>query len=302
VSEFFKALKKAEQEGVLRGQTGRWQDTPTQDVPQPPPVQPQEAPVALPPAPGPEGTIPHGVNPHLVTLLTPTAFEAEQYRMLGHLLEQMRKETGLRVVAISSPTPGDGKTSTSINLAGILARDPNIRVLLVEAELRRPSVCTYLGLGHASGRGLVHAILDPTLSLEHVVQQCQPFNLSVLPAGRALASPHAVLKSPRLGELLDAARQCYDYVIVDTPPLVFLADCQIIEQWIDGFLVIVTAHKTPRKLLAEALNVIDPAKVVGLVFNKDEDLSPIYYSYHYAHYAVPSSNGHRQGQRAFRRR
>lgn len=283
MSRFFKALKRAEQEGVLRGQS-------------------QEPPLALPQTPGPRGAIPDGINPHLVTLLTPTAFEAEQYRMLGHLLEQMHKETGLRVVAVSSPTPGDGKTSTAINLAGILAREPDIRVLLLEAELRRPSVCTYLGLGHANVRGLVHAILDPTLSLEHVVRRCEPFNLSILPAGRALASPHGVLKSSRLGELLEAARQSYDYVIVDTPPLVFLADCQLIEKWIDGFLVIVTAHKTPRKLLEEALNVIDPAKIIGLVFNKDEDLSPIYYSYHYAHYAAPSPNGQRKGRRSSRRR
>jgi capsular exopolysaccharide synthesis family protein len=240
-----------------------------------------------------------GVDPHLVSLLTPTAFETEPYRMLAHMVEQMHKEAGLRILAVSSPTAGDGKTTTAINLAGILARDPDNRVLLLEADLRRPSVGAYLGLGHTSAHGLVDAILDPALSLENVVRQCHPFNLSILPAGRPLASPHGVLRSLRLGELLEVARQCYDYLIVDTPPLVPLTDCRLIEQWIDGFLVVVTAHKTPRKLLEEALSVVDPAKLLGLIFNEDDRLSPEYYSYHYS---VQSPNGHHKGRRSFRRR
>jgi capsular exopolysaccharide synthesis family protein len=242
--------------------------------------------------------IPDGVDPHLVSLLTPTAFETEPYRILGHMVEQMHKEAGLRILAVSSPTAGDGKTTIAINLAEILARQPDTRVLLLEADLRRPSIGEYLGLG-PSVNGLVDAILDPALSLVDVVRLCHPFNLSILPAGRPLTSPHEVLRSLRLGELLEAARQCYDYLIVDTPPLVPLTDCRLIETWIDGFLVVVTAHKTPRKLLKEAFSVVDPAKLIGLVFNEDDRLSPEYYSYHYS---VQSPNGHQKGRRSFRRR
>jgi protein-tyrosine kinase len=83
------------------------------------------------PLPGPEGECPDGVKPHLVTLITPTAFEAEPYRVLGRLVMQMSKDANLRVLAISSPSVGDGKTSTAINLAGVLAQEPNARVLLV---------------------------------------------------------------------------------------------------------------------------------------------------------------------------
>ena len=93
-----------------------------------------------------------GVEPHLVPLLTPTAFEAEPYRVLAHLVGQMHTEAGLRILAISSPSSGDGKTSTAINLAGILAQEPKIRVLLLEAELRRPSIAKYLGIRHTTGR------------------------------------------------------------------------------------------------------------------------------------------------------
>jgi Mrp family chromosome partitioning ATPase len=127
---------------------------------------------------------PDGLEPRLVTLLTPIAFEAESYRILGYLLTQMRKDVGLHVVAISSPSGGDGKTTTAINLAGLLAQDPGVRVLLVEAELRLPKIMAYLGLRHTGSPGLVEAILEPSLSLESVVQQPLSFDFDILPAGR----------------------------------------------------------------------------------------------------------------------
>ena len=167
------------------------------------------------PPPGSRSESLSGVDPHLVPLLTPEAFEAEPYRVLAHLVGQMHTEADLRILAISSPSSGDGKTSTAINLAGILAQEPKIRVLLVEAELRRPSIAKYLGIRHSTG-GLVGMVLEPTLALERVVQHCQPFNLDVLLAGHSSASPYDLLKLPRFGALLQEARKHYDYVIIDT--------------------------------------------------------------------------------------
>src|SRR5437879_7491708 len=80
-----------------------------------------------------------GLDEHLVSLVSPATFPAEQYRALRHSVEEMRRERGLQVIAVTSPTPGDGKTTTAINLAGALAQAPDLRVLLVEAELRRTS-------------------------------------------------------------------------------------------------------------------------------------------------------------------
>ena len=76
------------------------------------------------------------------------------------------------------------------------------------------------------------------------------------------------------------ARRHYDWLVIDTPPVVPLPDCRLIERWVDGFLVVVAAHKTPRKLLAETLNLLDPAKVVGLVFNADDRPVSGYYGYY----------------------
>jgi capsular exopolysaccharide synthesis family protein len=206
----------------------------------------------------------------LVSLLAPASFEAEQYRVLRHRIEEFRKSAGISVVAVSSPTVADGKTTTAINLAGALAQGPHARVLLIDADLRRPSLADDLALADREAPGLVEAILDETLSLESVVQVCAPLNLSVLPAGRASASPYEVLQSPRIEQLLSAARKRYDYIVVDTPPLVSVPDCRVIGKWIDGFLIVVAANRTSRKALEEAMNVPEPGKILGLIFNGDD--------------------------------
>jgi capsular exopolysaccharide synthesis family protein len=258
------------------------------------------APLPVTVLPGLEGASLDSVKPHLVTLVKPTDFEAEPYRMLGRLVVQMHQDAGLHILAISSPSVGDGKTSTAINLAGVLAQEPEARVLLVEADLRRPSILTYLGIRDVSGEGLVGAVLEPEHAFEKGVHSCLPFNLNILPVRHSVPFPYAVLKLPRFRELLQEARQHYDYVVVDAPPLIPFADCRLIEPWMDGFLVVVAAHKTSPKRLAEALYVMDPAKLVGLVFNKDDHLAK-HYDHTYRYYAQ-SLNGHHKGWRPFRRR
>ncbi len=247
-----------------------------------------------------EGACPDNAKPHLVTLGVPTAFEAEPYLMLGRLVVQMRQDAGLHVLAISSPSVGDGKTSTAIALAGVLAQEPAARVLLVEADLRRPAMLTYLGIRNVSGAGLVRAVLEPAHALEKVVHSCLAFNFNILPVRHSVPSPYAVLKLPRFRELLQEARQHYDYVIVDAPPLIPFADCRLIEPWMDGFLVVVAAHKTSPKRLAEALYIMNPDKLVGLVFNKDDHLAP--HHDHTNRYYTQSPNGHHKWWRPFRRR
>jgi capsular exopolysaccharide synthesis family protein len=224
--------------------------------------------------------IPEGVDDHLVSLVDPIGFEAEQYRALRYMLEQKRRADGLTVVAVSSPGAGDGKTTTAINLAGALSQSPEARVLLVEADLRRPSIGDQLGFGPA-GVGLVHAILNPALSIAQVARPRPPFNLSVVLAGQAPPSPYEILKSPRLGELIEEARASYDYVIIDTPPLVAFQDSRVITRAVDGIILVVSAHRTPKRMLEEALNVVDPAKMLGFVFNADDQGLARFYSRHY---------------------
>ena len=224
------------------------------------------------------GEAPGGIDGHMVSLVTPTTFEAEQYRTLRHMIEQLHTSAGVSIIACTSPAGGDGKTTTAINLAGALAQASDAKILLVDADLRRPRIACELTLGEEAGPGLVGAIVNRDLTLEDVVRWRPPFTLSILPAGSAVANPYELLKSPRLGELMEEARRRYDYIVLDTPPVVTIPDCRAIARCVDGFLVIVAAHRTPRKLVEEALNAMEPAKVIGLIFNGDDrPLSNYYY-------------------------
>lgn len=320
MSRFFKALKQAELERAIRKQADRRDVNSTENASRAQTAVREEPPgLELPtraetadvppvldlvvpkqfrdlepePATTPTRDVPAGIDPRLVSLLCPTSSEAEQYRVLRHMVEQKHHTANISVIAISSPASGDGKTITAINLAGALAQAPKARVLLVEADLRCPTMIDYLGLGSLRGKGLVDAILDPGLCLEDVVTRCPQFNLAVLPAGHPTSSSYEVLRSPGLEALLKEARQRYDYIVVDAPPLIPLPDCRLIGKLVDGFFLVVAANKTPRKLVEEALSLIDPAKEFGLVFNGDD--RPLSGSYYSAYSPKLTPNGNQAG-------
>ena len=284
MSKFSKALEQAQRDRALRlrpaptpGPAGNGSSVQARPpvAPAPPAGAQPAGPRLTPPPPAPRATArrrrpvgPTGaVDDHMVSLVAPSSLEAEQYRALRHVVEQKHRIDNMTVIAVSSPGGGDGKTTTAINLAGALAQSPDARVLLVEADLRRPSISSLLGLGDPHALGLVHAILDPGLSLDHIVQRLATFNLSVVVAGQMPPSPYEVLKSPRLGELLDEARRDYDFVILDTAPLVPVQDYRVIARLVDGMVLVVAAHRTPRPMLEAAFEILDPARMIGLVFN-----------------------------------
>jgi capsular exopolysaccharide synthesis family protein len=225
----------------------------------------------------------------LVSFLSPNSAAADRYRALRYSLEGHRSESGLPVTAITSPSPGDGKTVTVLNLAGAFAQAPDARVLVVDADLRRPSIAAYLGLDDNRSPGLSRALRHSACALGDIVQRLDALNLSVVPAGPPEPSPCELLNSPRLAMLIREARRDFDCVLIDTPPAL-LPDCRLIERWVDGFVMVVTANKTPRRMLSEALGEIDPAKVFGLVFNADDRAAARYYGY----YAYGSDEGERR--------
>ncbi len=241
------------------------------------------------------------VEEHLVALVSPHSFEADRYRALRHFLKQAHGSNGLIVVGVTSPVAGDGKTTTAINLAASLAQSPGVRVLLIDADLRRPRVAASLGLG-ASGPGLSGALAHPETDLATAVRKL-PFGFSVLPSGPLPTNAYLTLESPRLGELLEQARHSYDYVVLDTPPVLLVPDYALISGGVDGFLIVVGAHRTPRKLLGETLSAIDPAKVLGIVVNGDDDARTGYYKrYGGSYYREPSGRSARPGWLRWRSR
>jgi len=208
------------------------------------------------------------IDARLTVFINRRSYGAAQYHALRHLVEEGHRHGGLSVLAVTSPVTGEGKTTTAINLAGALAQTSASQVLLVDADLRRPAIARRLALepDHA---GLVEAILDRNLSLAAVAEPYPGFNLAVVRAGRLAETTYEVLHSPRLGDLLQEARGQYEYVVVDTPPLLPIPDARVIGKWVDGFLLVVCAGRTLRKLVEESLNLMSPEKMMGLVFNGD---------------------------------
>jgi len=223
------------------------------------------------------------LDTHLVSLTAPASFAAEQYQGLRLTVERLARGRDVKVIAISSPAAGDGKTVTAINLAGALARGSNDRVLLIDADLRRPSVARQLGITDAEV-GLADALSDGRTSVADVVKRLDAYNLDVIPAGRPRTGISQILRSPRLEAFLQEARQRYAYIVLDTPPLLPVFDSALLAKSVDGVLMVVSANQTPRKLLGEALNMLDASKVLGIVFNRDARPLFGYYNAYYREY------------------
>lgn len=219
--------------------------------------------------------LPSAADPKLVSLLHPGTFAADQYRVLRHLIEEKRNE-GLSVIAVTSPTPEDGKTLTAINLAVCLAEAAGSRVLLVDADLRRPAVLQRLGLGNRTPRGLVDVVADDRVRLEEVVRRVSGTNLFILPPGKLRTSPYEVLKSARLAAIFTEARRSFNSVVVDTPPIVAFPDFRLAEKVADASILVVAAHRTPAGAIEEAVGLLDTAKALGVVFN-GADVANKYY-------------------------
>lgn len=226
----------------------------------------------------------HGkLDKHLVSLTSPASFAAEQYQGLRLTIERIGRARSMQVISVTSPAAGEGKTLTSINLAGALVRGNEARVLLIDADLRRPSVARQLGITD-SPAGLADVLTDENMHLAQVVHTIEPFKLDVVSAGTPKTAIHQLLRSHRLDAMLREARERYEFVVIDTPPLLPVFDSTLLAKASDGVLMVVAANQTPRKLLGEALNMLDPAKMLGIVFNRDARPLFGYYDAYYREY------------------
>ena len=211
---------------------------------------------------------PGELDDHLVSVLEPTSFAAEQYRAARLAIETFRRERGTRIVGVSSPGRGDGKTITAVNLAGALAQAPDARVVLLDADLRHPGAARYLGLSAA--RGLSTYLLDTRTTVDDIVERPDGLTFAVIPAGPVSSMPYELLKSPRLASLLAALRDRFDYVVVDTPSVLPYPDVGILRDAVDGFVMVVRANRTTREMLRDSLNAVGRPRTLGLIYNDDD--------------------------------
>ena len=206
----------------------------------------------------------------------------EQYRKLAAWIHHAQSERAIRVLMIASAVPGEGKTLTAINLALTLAESYERRVLLVDADFRRPSLHDSLGLPLAPGlaNGL-RSDDDRKMPITQVSAR-----LSVLTAGPRSTDPMALLTSDRMRRVLTDASETFDWVLLDTPPVVLMPDAHLLAAMVDGALLVVAAEETRYPLVQQAVRIIGRERILGVVLNRatSNGASHAYASYRYYPY------------------
>jgi capsular exopolysaccharide synthesis family protein len=187
---------------------------------------------------------------------------------------------------IASAAESEGKTLTAANLSLTLSESYHRTVLLIDADLRRPSLHTLLKLPGTPG--LTESLLS---SIDTPLQTHRLSTyLTVLTAGRASSDPMAGLTSPRMRQILDDAREKFDWVIIDTPPVGLLTDANLLGAMVDGAVLVVRAGSTPYTLVKRAAEHLGPNRMLGVVLNRaTANMKEYGYGYYAHYYAAPGS-------------
>jgi protein-tyrosine kinase len=217
------------------------------------------------PVPGAPHAFPGSPDPKLVGALDHGVF-IEQYRRLAAAVHELQLDRGLKTMMVTSALPKEGKTLTVTNLALTLSGSYSRRVLLIDADLRRPTVHELLGLRNDSGLNEVLRSGRRTLPITQVSQ-----HLSVLTAGRPDNDPLAVLTSDRMQSLLEDAAATYDWVLLDAPPVGIMPDAGLLAGITGASLLVISAGSTPYKLVERVIAELGRERIVGTVLNRIED-------------------------------
>ncbi len=218
---------------------------------------------------------------------------AERFRLLRMGLHNLNLGKALKVLLITSPLPEDGKSTMALNLATSLAEDGRVKVLLLEADLHRPSLVEHLGLDPFCG---LTEVLEGSADLSAAVKRIEPLGFYLLPAGRHNDNPTELFQSDQFNALLRECRACFDCVLIDCPPAFPLADVTALKAHADGVLLVARADRTPREAVQETIQVFKPGSVVGLILNAADEVDRLYAHYYYRYGSSSPSDRLRQGR------
>jgi polysaccharide biosynthesis transport protein len=215
----------------------------------------------------------------LVTQVRPQSQMAESYRALRTSLLLSNLGSPPKVIMVTSALPQEGKTTTSINCAVVLAQK-GVRVLLIDADLRRPSIHKTLGMGPRSG---LSNVLTGSTTLEQAITRTAVLpNLFVLPAGTPPPNPAELLASANMRDVLTQLRDQYDHIVVDTPPSLSVTDAVVLSPRADAVVLVIRSGQTTKQALRRSRDILAQvnAKVVGVLLNAVDLSSPDYYYYY----------------------
>ena len=239
------------------------------------PGRPQTAPVAVQ-----QGYDRNALDKNLVALLDPQSFEAEQFKILRTNLLFPESGRSPRLVMVTSALPGEGKSFVAANLAVSVAQHVNWNVLLIDCDLRRPSIHRQFGYQESPG---LSDYLSNGISLQPLLLKTRIDNLTILPSGKPPRNPSELLSSDRMSALLKevAARYQDRLIIIDSPPPRMAAESGALARLVDGIVLVVKYASTPREAVSDLIDKIGKEKVLGAIINRFEARSPFYKSHYY---------------------
>ncbi|EOI00171.1 capsular exopolysaccharide family protein [Enterococcus haemoperoxidus ATCC BAA-382] len=214
----------------------------------------------------------------LITLADKSSPISEQFRTIRTNIQYAMVDRDLKTLVITSSGPSEGKSTTSANLAVVFANSGK-RVLLVDADMRKPTVAKTFSLDNT--RGLSTLLGSREIALHQVVQSSGVDNLFLMTSGPKPPNPSELLDSRRMGELLQELKQQYDLIIFDMPPVVAVTDAQIVSSKSDGTIIVVRENVSKRDSLLKAKNLLEmvDANILGVVYNGSKNISDQGYYY-----------------------
>lgn len=199
----------------------------------------------------------------------------EQFRRLAASLHNAQNHSGIRVIMLTSASPEEGKTLTALNLALVLSESYHRSVLLIDADLRRPSLGNLLELTDAPG--LTESLRSPT-EQKLAILPITP-TLMLLPAGRPDQDPMGGLSSSRMRHIIEQARERFEWVILDAPPMAPMADASLLSEMVDGVVFVVRAGRSQHALVQKAVDGLGRERILGVVLNGVADMPAEQYAY-----------------------
>ncbi|MDQ3801167.1 MAG: CpsD/CapB family tyrosine-protein kinase [Acidobacteriota bacterium] len=219
------------------------------------------------------------VEPRLVAITSPHSTYCEEYRSLRtHVLHKSQKQK-LQSIVVASVSPSEGKSVTALNLSWLLAQTDGVRALIIDSDLRMPSLADYLGIETDKG---LSEVLAGRAALRDSIIRLEPSGLHLLPGGEARSDVAELISGPKFREILREAKQMFDYVIIDAPPLGIFTDANVLINHADGALLVVRANKTRYTVVDRVMETIPRERMLGVVLNQSEDvLNETNYNYRY---------------------
>lgn len=198
-----------------------------------------------------------GLDGRLVSCVDKTSYIAEQYKVLRTNLASLSPEKAYKTFVITSAQPQEGKTITSCNLAATLAMDREKKVVLLDADMRRPAVHSIFGIQRKPG---LSDVLSGKANIDEFIRKPMHENLYIVPAGSIHEDTSSILISNKISGIIEKLKKSFDYIIFDTPPVLNVTDSSILGSMVDAVLLVVKAGVTQQASIEEAFNMLEGAQ------------------------------------------